>query len=99
MSPDFCGVEKGKIKAQEYWNSTTLDSGEHLDKKINTTRKFNEGIYLTDDQGNAAVEMIDFHAREKGDTPFFLYFTPNAAHFPVNAKRNVRDIIIQGQCW
>ena len=50
LSPDYCGAEERKIKAIDYWNSTKLETGEYLDKRINVTDKIENNIYLTDDQ-------------------------------------------------
>ena len=49
-SPDYCGLEKRTFMGIDYWNLTTLESGEYLDKRINVTDKQNN-IYLTDDTG------------------------------------------------
>ena len=35
----------------DYWNFTKLETGEHLDKLVNTTQRVVDDIYLTDDQG------------------------------------------------
>ena len=51
VSPDYCGIEKQTFKAIDYWNSTKLETGEYLDKRINVTEKIEKNMYLTDDQG------------------------------------------------
>ena len=58
-SPDFCGAEKTRILGMDYWNMTTLESGEHFDKRVNCSEKFQDDIYLTDDQGQYSnLEII-----------------------------------------
>lgn len=43
----------------DYWNMTTLESGEHFDKRVNCSEKFQNDIYLTDDQGQYSnLEII-----------------------------------------
>ena len=63
-APDFCGLEKQTILATDYWNSTLLKTGEHLDKQINVTTKIGN-TYLTDDAGDAIVRTIDLHVKSE----------------------------------
>ena len=93
-APDFCGLEKQTVLATDYWNSTLLPTGEHLDKQINVTTKIGN-TYLTDDAGDATVRTIDLHIQSKNkDKPMFLYFAPNAVHFPMQGKEEIRDPIV-----
>ena len=93
-APDFCGLEKQTVLATDYWNSTLLPTGEHLDKQINVTTKIGN-TYLTDDAGDATVRTIDLHIQSKNkDNPMFLYFAPNAVHFPMQGKEEIRDPIV-----
>ena len=57
MSPDFCGLETRQMTAQDYWNFTTLETGEYFDKKIDTKTMFKNNVYLTDDQGDAVLRL------------------------------------------
>ena len=57
MSPDFCGLEQRQMAAQDYWNFTTLETGEYFDKKIDTKTMFKNSVYLTDDQGDAVLRV------------------------------------------
>ena len=63
-APDFCGLEKQTVLATDYWNSTLLKTGEHLDKQINVTTKIGN-TYLTDDAGDAVVRTIDLHVKSE----------------------------------
>ena len=77
--------------SQNWW----LSSNEHLDKKVNVSEKLENNIYLTDDTGDAAIDILNHHVNTHGtEKPFFLYLTPNAIHFPVQGKPADRDQLI-----
>ena len=65
MSPDFCGLETRQMTAQDYWNFTTLETGEYFDKKIDTKTMFKNSVYLTDDQGDAVLRLGSFFKSNK----------------------------------
>ena len=45
--------------------------------------------------GNAVLEMLNYHSQSKNsEKPVFLYFAPNAVHFPIQAPKRINDEII-----
>lgn len=63
----------------DYWNvSKAYEDG------VITTIDKKEGSYLTDIEGDKAIEYLDYSkAKEK---PFFMYLAFNASHWPLHAK-------------
>ena len=42
------------------------------------------------------IRTLDYHTQsEHNENPFFLYFSPNAVHFPVHGKKHLRDPILK----
>lgn len=75
------GFDKGwfPVGMINFWNTESVyENGEFRDLVED------ERQYLTDVEGNKAVEYIDY-AVEKGD-PFLLYLAFDAAHWPLHAK-------------
>lgn len=70
--------------ATDYWNSTLLKTGEHLDKQINVTTKIGN-TYLTDDAGDAVVRTIDLHVKSENKVQGST--RPNQ----VNQRESLRD--------
>ena len=43
-------------------------------------------FYATDAYADMAIQMIGDHARDHGDSPFFLYLAFTAPHYPIHAR-------------
>ena len=71
---------EGKVN---YWNTSQV-----YENGISRPAKPGERRYLTDVQGDKAVEWVEEAVKQK--TPFFMYMAFNAAHWPLHAKD--RDI-------
>lgn len=74
---DRSWVPMGRVN---YWNFEQV----YEDGNIRPITKA-EDIYLTDTEGDKALEYIDYAVKK--DAPFFMYLAFNAAHWPLQAKK------------
>lgn len=68
------------LEIVNYWNTKQVYENGQI-RPI----KAEEQKYLTDAEGDKALEYIEY-ARQK-DNPFFMYLAFNAAHWPLHAKQ------------